>query len=76
SSIVSDDPRILVLKPAQLKKTSLGELVGNTPWVAGFVPGDYYGPNYLLDLALATRYSQAQVVGKAAHFTSEGQNAQ
>lgn len=76
SSIVSDDPRILVLKPAQLKKTSLGELVGNTPWVAGFVPGDYYGPNYLLDLALATRYSQAQVVGKAAHFTSEGQKAQ
>ncbi|UVL79879.1 methyltransferase domain-containing protein [Pseudomonas putida] len=76
SSIVSDDPRILVLKPAQLKKTSLGELVGNTPWVAGFVPGDYYGPNYLLDLALATRYSQAQVVGKAAHFTCDGQNAQ
>ncbi|MGE8062200.1 glycosyltransferase family protein [Pseudomonas sp. NPDC089547] len=76
SSIVSDDPRILVLKPAQLKKTSLGELVGNTPWVAGFVPEDYYGPNYLLDLALATRYSQAQVVGKAAHFTCNGQNAQ
>lgn len=76
SSIVSDDPRILVLKPAQLKKTSLGELVGNTPWVAGFVPGDYYGPNYLLDLALATRYSQAQVVGKAAHFSCNGRSAQ
>ncbi|SMC67553.1 glycosyltransferase [Pseudomonas sp. URIL14HWK12:I5] len=76
SSIVSDDPRILVLKPAQLKKTSLGELVGNTPWVAAFMPGDYYGPNYLLDLALATRYSRAQVVGKAAHFTCKGQNAE
>ncbi|MCE5986558.1 methyltransferase domain-containing protein [Pseudomonas sp. LM20] len=76
SSIVSDDPRILVLKPAQLKKTSLGELVGNTPWVAAFVPGDYYGPNYLLDLALATRYSRAQVVGKAAHFTCKGHNAE
>ncbi|WEK29766.1 MAG: glycosyltransferase [Candidatus Pseudomonas phytovorans] len=76
SSIVSDDPRILVLKPAQLKKSSLGELVGNTPWVAGFVPGDYYGPNYLLDLALATRYSQAQVIGKSAHFTGNGQDAQ
>ena len=76
SSIVSDDPRILVLKPAQLKKSSLGELVGNTPWVAAFVPGDYYGPNYLLDLALATRYSRAQVVGKAAHFTCKGQDAE
>ncbi|MFK0095460.1 glycosyltransferase [Pseudomonas sp. NPDC090592] len=74
SSIVSDDPRILVLKPAQLKKTSLGELVGNTPWVAAFTPGDYYGPNYLLDLALATRYSSAQLIGKAAHFTCKGQN--
>ncbi|GLO31944.1 hypothetical protein PPUN12996_40020 [Pseudomonas putida] len=73
-SIVSDDPRIVVLKPAQLKKSSLGELVGNTPWVAAFVPGDYYGPNYLLDLALATRYSRAQVVGKAAHFTCQGQD--
>ncbi|MDM3888156.1 methyltransferase domain-containing protein [Pseudomonas sp. BCRC 81390] len=76
SSIVSDDPRILVLKPAQLKKSSLAELVGSTPWVAAFVPGDYYGPNYLLDLALATRYSNAQVIGKAAHFTCKGQNAE
>lgn len=76
SSIVSDDPRILVLKPAQLKKSSLGELVGNTPWVAAFVAGDYYGPNYLLDLALATRYSNAQVIGKAAHFTCKGQHAE
>lgn len=76
SSIVSDDPRILVFKPAQLKKSSLGELVGNTPWVAAFVPGDYYGPNYLLDLALATRYSRAQMVGKAAHFTCKGQEAE
>lgn len=76
SSIVSDDPRILVFKPAQLKKSSLGELVGNTPWVAAFVPGDYYGPNYLLDLALATRYSRAQMVGKTAHFTCKGQEAE
>ncbi|MGK0149725.1 glycosyltransferase family protein [Pseudomonas putida] len=76
SSIVGDDPRIQVLKPANLKKTSLGELVGNTPWVAAFEPSDYYGPNYLLDLALATRYSRAQVVGKAAHFTCKSQNAE
>ncbi|MBF8647508.1 glycosyltransferase [Pseudomonas pudica] len=76
SSIVGDDPRIQVLKPGQLKKTSLGELVGNAPWIAAFVPGDYYGPNYLLDLALATRYSRAQVVGKAAHFTCTGQSAE
>jgi len=76
SSIVGDDPRIQVLKPGQLKKISLGELVGNAPWIAAFVPGDYYGPNYLLDLALATRYSRAQVVGKAAHFTCTGQSAE
>jgi len=36
--------------------------------IAGMVAADYYGPNYLLDLALATRYSQAAAIGKAAHY--------
>ena len=36
--------------------------------IAGMVPADFYGPNYLLDLALATRYSPAAAIGKAAHY--------
>lgn len=39
-------------------------------FVAVFSPGDYYGAGYLTDLALATRYSTAQVIGKAARFQS------
>lgn len=30
---------------------------------------DYYGPNYILDLALASKYSQAMAFGKYCHFT-------
>lgn len=39
-------------------------------FIAVFSPRDYYGANYLTDLALATRYSTAQVIGKAARFQS------
>lgn len=37
-------------------------------WIAAFSANDYYGPNYLLDLALATRFSDAPVIGKAAFY--------
>jgi glycosyltransferase involved in cell wall biosynthesis/spore maturation protein CgeB len=35
-------------------------------WIAGFESKHYYGPNYLTDLALATRYTRASVIGKKA----------
>ncbi len=75
ASAVQDDPRIHVISRAQLKKTTIGQLVGDAPWVAGLCADDYYGPNYLLDLALATRYSRATVIGKVAHFAWDGQQA-
>lgn len=37
-------------------------------WLASMVPSDYYGPNYLLDLAIATRFCNVNVVGKAACY--------
>ncbi len=37
-------------------------------WCAIFSVDDYYGPNYLLDLALATKYSSANVIGKSAFY--------
>lgn len=40
--------------------------------VATFVPADYYGPSYLVDLALATRYWRGGV-GKAAHHAWTGE---
>ncbi len=40
-------------------------------FVAGMVPRDYYGPNYLIDLALGTSYSDAPALGKASFFQSD-----
>ncbi len=43
-------------------------------WLACLFAQDHYGPSYLLDLALATRYADASVIGKAAyHAWAEGQ---
>lgn len=37
-------------------------------WIACWSAHDHYGPNYLYDLVLATRYSDAPLIGKAAFF--------
>jgi glycosyltransferase involved in cell wall biosynthesis/spore maturation protein CgeB len=47
---------------------TVAALGNNEDWLAVMVSDDYYGPNYLLDLALATRYAAAPVVGKSAHY--------
>lgn len=41
-------------------------------WLALLSARDYYGPNYLLDLALAARYGDAPVLGKNSHFRIRG----
>lgn len=40
-------------------------------YLAYFSPSDWYGKNYLLDLALTTRYRNFDVVGKAAYFSNQ-----
>lgn len=62
--------RARALSYKAVRKHSLQELAGEN-WVAGMLAADYYGPHYLLDMALATRYSNAQVIGKAAFFFME-----
>lgn len=59
-----------VVQPASLQGKTLLELAGGgeKAWVTSMLPEDYYGPHYLLDLALATRYSKVAVVGKAARY--------
>ncbi|MCY1348343.1 hypothetical protein D9M68_413280 [compost metagenome] len=59
--------RARVLPYKTIRKHSLQELAGGR-WVAGMLADDYYGSHYLLDCALATRYSRAQVIGKATFF--------
>jgi FkbM family methyltransferase len=61
--------RIRILNAAEISGQTLRGFVSNDQWVASMHAADYYGPNYLLDIALATRYSGADVIGKAAHFT-------
>ncbi|MDX0716802.1 FkbM family methyltransferase [Sinorhizobium medicae] len=55
------------MTPEDAAGIRLGDLVASDEWVAGFVPGDYYGANYLTDLILATRYSDTVAIGKAAY---------
>lgn len=58
-----------------VRKQKLLELAGSQRWVAGINAADYYGPHYLLDMALATRYSNANVIGKAAFYLLSNEQA-
>jgi glycosyltransferase involved in cell wall biosynthesis len=40
--------------------------------LAVFVAQDYYGPEYIIDLALASTYAQASAFGKVAQYQREG----
>ena len=44
-------------------------------YMACLHPGDYYGPHYLSDLALATQYSDADCIGKGCHYQADGDRA-
>jgi FkbM family methyltransferase len=63
-----NDSRVRLIAHAQASGLSLSSLTGPVGLVAGLLARDYYGPNYLLDMALATRYSPADVIGKSAHY--------
>jgi len=69
-----EDIDITLVTDKQLKRCALGDLIGDAEWVAGFSSNDHYGSNYLLDIALATRYSSACVIGKAAHYAYDGKS--
>lgn len=63
--------RVNVIRAGDAAGLTLAQIVGDAAWVAGMVVDDYYGPNYLLDLALASRYSQAMAFGKVEHFKGD-----
>ena len=41
-------------------------------FVTYFDENDYYGKNYLSDMALTTRYASDKVIGKSAYYTASG----
>jgi glycosyltransferase involved in cell wall biosynthesis/spore maturation protein CgeB len=51
-----------------IKRLVLDNVINDATWVASMLSNDYYGPNYLFDIALALRYSNASLIGKAAYF--------
>jgi glycosyltransferase involved in cell wall biosynthesis/spore maturation protein CgeB/predicted nucleic acid-binding Zn-ribbon protein len=65
---VSDNPRVHLLNTEQAKTMVVDGIDKKAELVAGLVAADYYGFNYLEDIALATRYTQAALIGKAAHY--------
>jgi glycosyltransferase involved in cell wall biosynthesis/spore maturation protein CgeB/SAM-dependent methyltransferase len=46
----------------------IADVLAGATHVAALCAQDYYGENYLLDLALGTRYSSAVALGKVAHY--------
>lgn len=59
---------IQVLSALQAARRNVDEVAAEG-YIAGFHHDDYYGVNYLTDLALATTYAFAEAVGKVSHFS-------
>lgn len=62
------DTRVRFVPHADAGALTVDALAQGADWVAGMLAQDYYGPNYLLDIALATTYSNADVIGKHALY--------
>ncbi|WP_226686990.1 FkbM family methyltransferase [Stutzerimonas stutzeri] len=64
-----EDPRIRYLRRNDVEGKPLSDVIGAAQLVAGMVAEDYYGPNYLLDMAIATRFSSANAFGKVTRYS-------
>lgn len=69
------DPGISTLTEAEAGAVSVADLGGADGWLAPLHAADHYGPGYLLDLALATRYAPGAVIGKASHHVRHADGA-
>lgn len=63
------DSRIRYLRRKEVEGKTISDVIGAAQLVAGMVADDYYGPNYLLDMAIATRYSSANAFGKVTRYS-------
>ncbi len=68
------EPRVKIVRRTDFALAMLhGELEKST-WVAVWAADDHYGPNYLKDLAIATTFCDADVIGKTAHYAYGSEN--
>lgn len=65
-----NDQRIRCIPEYQTEQC-MDIVLEDAQWCAGWHANDYYGPNYLLDLILGTRYCDAAVLGKSAMFCAD-----
>ncbi len=63
-----DKRMVHAIDSAHLLEARFASLTGSARYVAGMVAADYYGRNYLTDLALATRYFDGEAIGKRDHY--------
>lgn len=66
--LVSADPDVTVMSEEDAGRSFLGNFIKQGGWLSLMVAQDYHGPNYLLDLALASRYSDMQIIGKTERY--------
>lgn len=64
----SQNGKVHFVQQADAESLSIGALCQDADFVTGMVAQDYYGSNYLVDIALATTYSDAEAIGKSAHY--------
>ena len=79
ASASSDDEKLRVRKAFDRQNYENRKLVFTDEeinitegFVAAFSPDDYYGENYLLDLVLSVRYSNAEGFGKVNFYSCDG----
>ncbi|WP_165590406.1 glycosyltransferase family protein [Bordetella pseudohinzii] len=58
----------LVLDESEAVNLLISSVVESGAWLGLMNAADYYGPNYLQDMALATTYSDADAIGKAEYY--------
>lgn len=71
-----NDEYISILDYLTASQMQFRDIVKIGEWVAPISVMDYYGPNYLLDLVIATRYSKVNIVGKVAHYEANNSGIQ
>jgi len=66
SGLESQDS-VTLLSASDAEQLRLREVCGGA-WLSVMVAEDYYGPHYLTDIIIATRYTDAQAIGKGALY--------
>jgi len=62
------DGKLKIITRDEASKIGIKTQSFSGEWLATFCTKDYYGPNYLTDLALATQYVKSKAIGKGAHY--------